>query len=395
MDVPARPEKPIPEPSTDAEAEDRSTRNLLRVLFAVLAAGAVGLLALLFWLLRPEEAAPLPPQGVAGYPIQVVGVITGYGDQPDERLQTPLGVAFDDAGNVWISDTGHGRVLVFTIDGELVTKVGDQEGPGDLFAPYGIAIDPDRDRVYVADWGGRLVQAYSTSGAYIEHLPADDQRLRVFGQDGFSPYDVKVAGGRVIASSNDGLYRFDSTGHVVDRWIGEARGVKLGMFNFPDAFDFDPETGQLYVADTMNRRIVAMDETGKWLWVSGKPDAWGRIRGFWQLPRGLTIGPDGNLYVIDTFRFDREGVGTGHIVVLSPTGELVSEFGRAGLAADSFNFPEHIAVREDGLFALADRESQRVVLFRLGPLPDADPLELEKYEESLRRPEDTWSTPRP
>ena len=137
---------------------------------------------------------------------------------------------------------------------------------------------------------------FTTEGGYVTHFPADDQDIEVFGPDGFSPFDINVAGGRVIVASNDGLYSFDETGHVVGRWgythKGEnVRGVELGMFNFPDAFDVDPESGRLYVADSLNRRIVAMDQQGKWLWVSGRPDSKGKIRGFWQLPAGSPSAP--------------------------------------------------------------------------------------------------------
>ena len=116
------------------------------------------------------------------------------------------------------------------------------------------------------------------------------------------------------------------------------------------------------------------------------------MTGFWQLPRGITLGPDGNLYVVDTFRFDREGVGTGHIVVLSPRGELISEFGRYGLGDDDFDFPEQIAVRADGLFAIADRENDRVLLFRLeGSLPTPDVKEAKAYEDALATPKRAWA----
>jgi DNA-binding beta-propeller fold protein YncE len=151
------------------------------------------------------------------------------------------------------------------------------------------------------------------------------------------------------------------------------------------------------VADTLNRRIVALDAQGRWLWVSGLPDAKGRIRGFWQLPRGIELGPDGNLYVVDTFRFDQKGMGTGHIVVLSSEGELLSEFGRAGNGTGEFSFPEHLAYSPvDDLWAIADRENQRVVVFRLEtPYPKVDDLQAPKYAKGLTRPEDVWATPTP
>ena len=75
----------------------------------------------------------------------------------------------------------------------------------------------------------------------------------------------------------------------------------------------------------------------------------------------------------------------GHIVVLTPTGELVSEFGAAGQSEDTLRFPEKMAIGPDGTFALADRENNRVVLFTVGPLPPADPGEASLYEKSFVR----------
>jgi len=399
----ALPEEPLTEEAPPGEpaggGEERTTRRILVALLAVLALAAVGLLGLLVWLLRPQPGPRAPGEPV-GYPIRVVAAIYGSGPRREQLLRTPLGVAFDGDGNVWISNTGRSRVEVYTTDGAFVRAVGAEPGPGRLWSPYGIAVDPDRERVYVADFAARAVQIFSTSGAYVGHLPADDQDLGVFGPDGFTPYDVGLLEGRVIVSSNDGLYFFDATGHVVARWGGRfkgrnVRGVELGMFNFPDAFEVDPERGRIYVADTLNRRVVALDREGRWLWVSGLPDAYGKIRGFWQLPRGIVLGPDGNLYVVDTFRADPEGMGTGHLVVLSPEGELLSEFGRSGEPEGAFDFPEQLAVDGDGLFAIADRENHRVVLFTLGPLPPPDRGETELYGESFSRPEDVWATPQP
>ncbi len=186
-------------------------------------------------------------------------------------------------------------------------------------------------------------------------------------------------------ASNDGLYFFDRNGNVVDRWGGETRGSEPGEFAFPDAFTIDEATGTFYVADTLNRRIVALDSSGEVLWISGERDVDGEIVSFWQLPRGITIGGDGNLYVVDTFRAQDKCSGAGHIVVLNKDGELLSEFGAGGLAETSLNFPEKIAVAPDGSFAVADRENNRVVLFTVTlPLPDATDLEHAAYERSYK-----------
>ncbi len=390
-------EEPVPAGAPD---EERGTRRVLVALLVILLLAAIALLVLLFWLLRPERGAP--PSGPPGYPIRVVTTIYGFGERPEELLRFPMGVAFDGAGNVWISNQGQSRVEQYTRDGDFIRMVGNEPGPGQLAAPYGLAVDPARGRLYVADTAAGRVQIYTTDGGYVGHLPADDQDLEVFGAGGFTPYDVAVHEGRIIASSNDGLYFFSQDGRVVARWgatvEGEnVRGRGMGVFNFPDAFVVDPADGSIYVADSGNRRIVAVDRNGFWRWVAGEPDEGAKIRSFWQLPHGIELGPDGNLYVVDTFRFDREGMGTGFIVVLSRDGELLSEFGRSGTEDGAFNYPEHLAVSPDGeLWAIADRENHRVVLFELvPPYPEVDDLLTERYPKTFVRPEYVWVTPPP
>ncbi len=102
---------------------ERSTRRLLFLLLAILGLAAVGLLGVLLWLLRPDHPAP-PPGQAAGYPIEVVTTIRGYGSKAAEQIRTPLGVTFDPQGNVWVADTGQSRVEVYTSDGTHIRNVG-------------------------------------------------------------------------------------------------------------------------------------------------------------------------------------------------------------------------------------------------------------------------------
>ena len=166
------------EQQPEERREDDSGRKMLVVLLWVLGIAAVALLILLLWLLWPHST---PSPQAEGYPIEVVTTIYGYGDGVDELLKTPLGVAFDGQGHVWISNTGQSRVEEYTVDGGFVRVVGADEGPGKLASPYGLDVDTNTDRVYVADYGAGLVQVYTTMGEDISHFPADDQKLKVFG----------------------------------------------------------------------------------------------------------------------------------------------------------------------------------------------------------------------
>jgi DNA-binding beta-propeller fold protein YncE len=381
--TPEGPEVAVLDEHPGENEEPAGTRRLLYGIVGGLAVAVIVLGLLLAALLRaPPASAPASPAEPAN--VDIVSVL-GMGDA-EGRLDRPMGVASDPRGNVWVSDTGNSRVVVFDASGVVVRVVGADEGPGRLESPYGVTVDAERDRVYVADWTAGAVRVYSSeSGRYLESLPAPEQDPAVFGGQGFSPYHVRAVGSRVVVSSNDGLYFFDRTGMVAERWGGQARGQAPGEFNFPNAFDVEPSTGRVYVADTLNRRIVALERDGGVAWISGSPDQEEQITGFWQLPRGLVVASDGNVFVVDTFRFDSQGEGIGHIVVLNPDGELVSEFWRSGSTGDGLNFPEKIGVGPDGTFAIADRDNHRVILFRVNGLPAPHQREAEMYRGSFTR----------
>jgi DNA-binding beta-propeller fold protein YncE len=375
----------VHEPPTSAE--DPAARRMLMALLGLLVVLATVLLVALVWMLRPDTSEALPSDvDRSACPIESVGAFQRFGPEEGAALFQPLAVTFDARGHLWVSDTGNSRMVVLTESGELVRTVGDDDGPGGLMSPYGAAVDPVADRVYVADWTRGEVVVFSAEGRYVESLPAPDQDRDVFGELGFSPFEVRLHEGMVVVASNDGLYGFDRDGRVVERWGGEGRGSAPDQFDFPDAFDIDPDSGHIYVADTLNRRIVALDADGEVRWISGTSDVDGEISGFWQLPRSLTVGPDGNIYVVDTFRFQRDCAGAGHVVVLSPDGELLSEFGAAGAGPDELNFPEKLAISPDGQrFAVADRENARVLLFGVRHLPPPSETEAELHARSLRR----------
>jgi hypothetical protein len=104
-------------------------------------------------------------------------VLSGSGGDLAEigsgELRSPGQIALDGAGNLWVADTHHDRVIAFTPDGTPLLAFGERGvGPGQFVQPTGIAVDC-HGLVTVAEVGNNRVQQFqfppsSTCGA----LPA-------------------------------------------------------------------------------------------------------------------------------------------------------------------------------------------------------------------------------
>jgi DNA-binding beta-propeller fold protein YncE len=85
----------------------------------------------------------------------------------------------------------------------------------------------------------------------------------------------------------------------------------------------------------------------------------GKEPGKLQSPRGLAVGPQGDLYVAD--------LGNSRISVFGPTGAFMFSFGSLGIAGKSkpgqFNEPSGLAVGPDGTVYVADAWNHRIQEF--------------------------------
>jgi DNA-binding beta-propeller fold protein YncE len=80
----------------------------------------------------------------------------------DGQFKQPNGIAVDEAGNVYVADSGIGndRVQVFSAEGEFLGKWGSNgDGDGQFKQPNGIAVDGS-GKVYVTDSRNRRVQVF-------------------------------------------------------------------------------------------------------------------------------------------------------------------------------------------------------------------------------------------
>jgi len=126
------------------------------------------------------------------------------------------------------------------------------------------------------------------------------------------------------------------------------------MFNQPWGIGLGPD-GSVYVADTWNHRVQKFTAKGEFLLMWGyfgqaeQPDA------FWG-PRDVAVNAKGEVFVTDT--------GNKRVVVFDSQGQFITEFGGAGIAPGQLDEPVGIAVDADGLVYVADTWNQRIQVFQ-------------------------------
>ena len=161
----------------------------------------------------------------------------------------------------------------------------------------------------------------------------------------------------VADSRNHRIVHFEANGNVINSWGSYADGVnapaQVGTFNEPWGVAVGPD-GSVYVSDTWNHRIQKFTTDGRPISTWGHYGQADEPDGFWG-PRGLAVDAEGNLYVADT--------GNKRIVVFDADGKYLTEFGSAGLDAGQFDEPVGVAVDENGTVYVTDTWNQRVQTF--------------------------------
>ena len=185
-------------------------------------------------------------------------------------LNQPAGILVDGDGNVWVSDTGNGRVLRYPnpftrTDGALTPDL--VLGAATFEAPT--VTTPSRDR-FASPTGLALTRA----GNLVVADPGFN-RVLLFKQPFSNGQAADVVLGQVDGAS-------------------ESMGKGDGQFSSPMAVALDSEDG-LYVADTINSRIQVFDNVE--MQTDGAPAVYSLAAG---VPLGVTVSPtSGEIWVAD------------------------------------------------------------------------------------------------
>lgn len=213
------------------------------------------------------------------------------------RFESPVGVAPGPGGEVLVADAELGFVARLDGDGEPQGRIGEDA----LSRPVGVAHDPERGRVYVADTRAHAVKVFS-----------DDGRL------------------------------LDTIGR---------RGSGPGEFNAPTYLAY--REGHLYVTDTLNSRIQVFDAEGGFLREFGRR---GLFVGDLPRPKGIDTDNDGNIYVVESY-YD-------HLLVFNDKGDLLLPIGGTGSGIGEFYLPADVWTDRRGLVYVADAFNGRIMVFQ-------------------------------
>ncbi|HEV2233615.1 MAG TPA: hypothetical protein VGV68_09465 [Terriglobia bacterium] len=305
-------------------------------------------------------------------------------------LDGPLGVAVDGSGNVYIADTGNLRVRKFVVAGNINTVAGNGlTYSGDAFpppaiaslkSPQDVATDNAGD-VFIADTGESLIRAVNTQATAITVAnvliqPGTMATVAGNGSFGFSgdgskatsaklngPTGVAVdtSGNLYIADAgNQRVRKVDATG-IITTVVGDNAEL-----HFPSSVAVD-SSGNIYIADTDNNRIARLDATTQSITtvagMNGSPgfsgDGGQATSAMLHFPLDVVLDTLGNLYIADQSNNRIRKVDTsGKITTVAGNG-TAGFSGDSGVATGAeLNAPSSVAVDAAGNLFIADFGNQ-------------------------------------
>ena len=279
------------------------------------------------------------------------------------QFNNPVFVAVDDAGDVYVTDSGNHRVQKFDDDGTFVGQWGSYGSKDEQFnLPRGIAFfggnqaDPAH-YVYVVDGLNNCVKKFTPSGAFLTKwgsLGSEDGQFLVPSGIAVGPSGNVY----VVDASNHRVQKFSPAGGFLGKWVSGGSQFTSALGVAVDSLE------RVYVADSPGAtgRVQVFSSSGALLytWMSfgaGTASAFSA--------RGIAVDGNGNAFVTDGTSYQRVlkfsgtgdalaewwvhvdgdtsgsnplGIalsGTGDAYVVDPNNHCVKKYGRAAPSSDS------------------------------------------------------------
>ncbi len=300
-------------------------------------------------------------------------LVFGTAGNASGQFDTPRGLTIAPDGSMYVADSHNNRIEHFDPTGNILQTFG-QTSPGCPYAslppaavplgtfcePWGVAVSPDGQWIYVADTWNHRVQKLTSDGKPVKSWGTPNYNPVSSGPyDLWGPRGIAVdALGHVLVvdTGNKRIAVYDANGNFISQFGGG--GINPGQFDEPVGLAIDSQ-GTLYVADTWNQRIqVFVPNENRTVY---SPSIQWDIAGWSSQSLDnkpyLAVDQQGHIFATDADSF--------RVLEFTTTGVFVHVWGGYGIGPMNFGLPSGIAVDSHGRIWVSDSANNRLMRFTL------------------------------
>jgi sugar lactone lactonase YvrE len=306
------------------------------------------------------------------------------------ELDQPVGSAMDGAGNFYFSDSDNNRIREITPEGVISTYAGNGtagfSGDGgaatsaELSGPLGIAFD-NAGNLYIADSGNERVRRVTPLGI-ISTIAGN-------GTPGYNGDGVAATGAElnnpngIVADTSGNIYIGDyfnnrvrevNTAGIISTVAGNGTGGYSGdgglainaEVDWPAGLALDT-SGDIYIADDNNSRVREVNQAGIISTIAGtgyggyNGDGIPATSAELYAPDRLAIDGAGNVYISEYGNNRIRKVNTSGIISTVAGTGIAGFSGDGGLATSAeINIPRGITVDQNGNLYISDADNSRI-----------------------------------